>query len=162
MVDASNCEPSVGQPANSKFLGPGCNGWFKPYEKLLLFAHPDQWNRRGKSPRPAASIFVREEQSSDWNALKSPQQVLDERPRYGVVALTISQCVARGQTVKYTPRIDCQGKSVNPAHCDIVDDKEGSIDGSLQTALWFARQCAVLIPSEKDRPPETDKDDFGL
>lgn len=151
MVDTSNSEPPVGQSANSEFLGPGCNGWFEHYEQLLLFVHPDQWNRRGKVPRPATGVFLKEEQSSDWNALKSPQQVLGDRPQYGVVALTVSQCVARGQTIKYTPMVDVNGNSVDNAHCDIIGDKGKIPDDSLQTALWFARRCTVLIPSDRDR-----------
>ena len=94
---------------------------------------------------------MRQEQSSDWNALKSPEQVLDSRPSYGVVALTVSQCVARGQTIKYTPTIDRQGYSENPSHCDIVGDKGAWPGDSLKTARWFAKQCSVLILSERDR-----------
>ncbi len=151
MVYPSNCEPTGGQAANSKFLGPGCNGWFEHDELLLLFAHPNLWDRKRTPLRPAASIFVREEQSSDWHALKSLQQILDEKASYGIVALTIGQCVGRGQTIRYTPVIDCQGHSVNSAHCDIVGDKGVWPGESLKTARWFAKQCAVLLLPERDR-----------
>ncbi len=151
MVYPSNNKSPSGQLANSKFLGPGCNGWFEFYERLLLFAHPSQWNRKRNPIRPAVSNFVQPEQSSDWHALKTPEQILEEKPTYGVVALTVEQCVDRGQTVSYTPIVNCQGQSVNPAHCDIIGDKGLWPADSLRTARWFAERCAVLVVAEEDR-----------
>ena len=100
-------------------------------------------------PRPAVSQFADYEQSADWEALKSVQQVQSEKPGYGVVSVNTEQCVARGQAIKYTPTIDCEGNSVNPAHVDIVGDKGVWPADSLKTARWFANQCAKLVVPEK-------------
>ena len=151
MVDPSDCNPPRGQAPNSEFLGPGCNGWFEANELLLLFVHPGQWNRRGSKLRPATNTFLDQEQSSDWCALKSPQQIVEERPGYGVVALSIAQCVSREQTIKYTPVIDDKVLPDNPAHCDIVGAKERYLDGSLTTARWFAENSVIMERSEKDK-----------
>ena len=151
MVDPSDCYPPDGQASNSEFLGPGCNGWFEAEELLLLFIHPDQWNRRGSKLRPGSNNFTDQEQSSDWNALKSPQHIVEERPGYGVVALSIAQCVSQEQTIKYTPVIDDKKLPDNPAHCDIVGEKNIALDGSIAAARWFAANSVIIKTSVKDK-----------
>lgn len=151
MVDPSDCNPAHGQAPNSELLGPGCNGWFEANELLLLFIHPDQWKRKGRRLRPGANNFTDQEQSSDWYALKSPQQIVEERPGYGVVALSVAQCVSQEQTIKYTPVIDDKELPDNPAHCDIAGEKEIALDGSLTAARWFAANSVIMERSEKDK-----------
>lgn len=129
-------------------MGPGCNGWFEAHERFLMFIHPFQWNLKGKHPRPSAGQFRKEEQSSDWNALKAPEQIRAEKPGYGVVALSVRQCVERGQRIRYSPTVDGSGILVNPAHSDIIGDKGTWPADSLKTARWFSRQCVVLILPE--------------
>ena len=144
MVDPNYCEPAPGQAPNSEYLGPGCNGWFEGFELLLVFAHPTQWNRDTPSGRPATSLFRQEEKSSDWEALKSPEEILEQRPGFGIAALTVAQCVSRNQTIKYTPIRHDERVPDNPAHCDIIGEKTGGPGGSLSTARWLANQCKVL------------------
>lgn len=95
--------------------------------------------------RPAISQFVDYEQSADWEALKSVNQVKNEKPGYGVVSINTEQCVDRGQTIKYSPTIDCHGNSVNAAHVDIIGDKGVWPADSLKTARWFANNCTKLV-----------------
>ena len=156
MVDPNHCEPAPGQAPNSEYLGPGCNGWFEGHELLLIFAHRRMWNRDTPPGRPATSIFRDYETSCDWEALKSPEELLAQRPEFGIAALTVAQCISRKQTIKYSPVRHHKTLSDNPAHCDIIGEKTGGPGGSLSNARWLANHCKVLHEPHPTGPEAPD------
>lgn len=132
MADSqSNTNPS-GQLANGPYHGPGCNGWFEPYEEFIKFVHPKA-NWSWDEGRPATSLFKGHRVSANWSALTTPLSTVDGRPGFGALAVTTALVVSLGQTIKYTPINDDLILPDNPAHCDIVGYKPRSL------ALKFAR-----------------------
>ena len=142
MVDRESDPTSAGQLANGVYHGPGCNGWFESYENFFKFVHPKaQWS--WQEDRPATSLFKDYRESANWGALATPESTVTGRPNHGVISVTTALCIRLGQQIEYTPIRHDPLLADNPAHCDIIGQKNGP--GKRHLALRFAREATTWI-----------------
>lgn len=141
MANREDNPSASGQLATGLYHGPGCNGQFEPDERFFKFVHPEaQWN--WKQDRPGTNVFKYESESVNWEALATPESTIIRRPAHGVISVNTYLCIFLGQRIEYTPIRHDPVLQDNPAHCDIVGNKD------MKIARQFAREAKKWIRPE--------------
>lgn len=117
---------------------------------MLRFAAPAQWDRHGRPTSAALTIKTDEHGLSiylrDLLATRSlsENEVVANRPRYGVFAMPMASALAHGCTVQHEPVVATPPDPIGFAHALVILPGEKT-QWKLARAALLA-QAQVLIP----------------